>query len=358
MSPVTGPVSSVRHSVRQTRGVVIFGRRRDRDPKSGIAAFWEWWNEASARLDGALASGDLGGVERALSSRVQAIHPNIAWELTEGRAARHALILSPEGAPALRGITERWLRAGPGADDAWEFYPSRPADPRAFESELQLGRRTFDPAKSRFGTEIDHGRARVHVQVNHPDFPHLDDADRLRAAFLLLDWALGEDDVERWLGEIRPTGEAQPHDMTGVQAAVKALAAELGPNQWATMEGLDERSRPVRARIRVPFPRVDYPLFDLHGAVTIPYSADPDGQPVDEEEQVLDAIADGLMGRLGRSAVLGGAVSVSGVRTLHLYADHEGVVPDQVSAWATQQQRSVSAEWDSDPGWDILRTFY
>lgn len=342
----------------QTLGVVIFGRRRDRDPKSGIAAFWSWWAQSRDKLDAAMTAGELGGIDRTLSARVAAIHPDLAWELTAGRAARHALVLSPEGSPSLRTITERWLRAGPGADDAWEYHPARQADLRAFEGQVNLGRRSFDPAKARFGAEVDHDRARVHVLVHHPDFPVLDDADRLRASFLLLDWALGEDDVERWLGEIRVTGSEQPHDVAGVRAVVAELASQYGEDEWTLMEGLDERGRPLEARVRVPFPRMDHPLFDLHGVIRIGYRPGDEGLPADGEEAALDAITDGLLGRLGRSAVLGAVVTAAGVRSLHLYADHEGVVPGQVEVWAGQQPRQVTVEWTPDPGWEILRAFY
>lgn len=344
--------------MRQTLGVVIFGRRRDRDPKAGIAAFWTWWAQARDKLDTALSAGELSGIDRLLSGRVAAIHPDIAWELTAGRAARHALVLSPEGSPALRTVTERWLRAGPGADDAWEYHPARQADLGAFTRELQLGRRTFDPAKARFGAEVDHDRARVHVLVHHPDFPQLDDADRLRASFLLLDWALGEDDVERWLGEIRVTGTEQPYEVTGVRAVVAELAGQYGQDDWTLLEGIDDRGRSLEARVRVPFPRMDHPLFDLHGAVRLGYEPGEDGQPEEAENAALDAIAHGLLGRLGRSAVLGAVVTTAGTRSLHLYADHEGVVPGQVEAWAAQQPRPVSVEWTPDPGWEILRAFY
>jgi hypothetical protein len=267
-------------------------------------------------------------------------------------------VLSPEGSPSLRTITERWLRAGPGPDEAWEYYPARPADLRAFDTELQLGRRMFDPSKARFGTELDHDRARVHVFVFHPDFPHLDDADRLRASFLLLDWALGEDDVERWLGEIRVTGEEQVHDVAGVRAAVAELAGGYGPDEWALLEGIDDRGVALEARLRVPFPRMDHPLFDLHGAVTLTYPPAEGGQPDDDEVIAMENVTHGLLGRLGGSAVLSAVVTKGGVRTLHLYADHEGVVPDQVAAWAAQQPRPVGVEWTPDPGWEILRAFY
>jgi hypothetical protein len=345
-----------RVNVRQTQ-VVLFTRRA-RTPAAAIAAFWAWWPSAKDPLDAALRSGKLAKVGRELSKKVAAIHPDIVFELAEGTDARHALILSPEGSPALRSVTERWLRAGPGSDDVWEYHPARQPNLRAFESQLTLGSRTFEPGKARFGAEVDAERARVHVLVQHPEFPYLDDADRLRASFLLLDWALGEDDVERWLGEIRVTGEEQPYDVTAVREVVGELANQYGADEWALLEGIDDRGTLLEARVRVPFPRMDFPLFDLHGAVSLSYQPGPNGMPDPAEAAALDVVTRGLLTRLGGSALLAAITTKGGVRTLHLYADHEGVVPAQVTAWATQQPRAADVEWLDDPGWEILRTFY
>jgi hypothetical protein len=336
---------------------VIFTRRA-RSPEAAIAAFWTWWAAAKDELAAALSAGRVTKAGRELSKRVAAIHPDIVFELGEGTLAENALVLSPEGSPALRSVTERWLRAGPGSDTTWEYFPARQPNLRAFEGQLSLGSRVFEPGKARFGAEIDVERARVHVLVQHPDFPYLDDADRLRASFLLLDWALGEDDVERWLGEIRVTAEEQPYDVTAVREVVAELAVRYSDDDWALLEGMDERGALLEARVRVPFPRMDYPLFDLHGAVALSYEPGPDGLPDRDESAALDAVTRGLLNRLGGAAVLAAAATKAGVRTLHLYADHEGVVPAQVTAWAHQQPRAAGAEWLPDPGWEILRTFY
>ncbi len=332
--------------------------RRPRTPEAAIAAFWSWWPAAKDELATALATGRASRAGRELSKKVAAIHPEIVFELGEGAAARHALVLSPEGSPALRSVTERWLRAGPGADETWEYFAARQANLRAFEGQLSLGNRAFEPGKARFGAEVDAERARVHVLVQHPEFPYLDDADRLRASFLLLDWALGEDDVERWLGEIRVTAQEQPFDVKAVREVVAELAGRYGTDEWALLEGMDERGILLEVRVRVPFPRMDFPLFDLHGSVGLSYEPGPDGMPSRDEAAALDAVTRGLLNRLGGSAVLAATMTKAGLRTLHLYADHEGVVPAQVTAWAQQQPRAVGSEWLPDPGWEILRTFY
>jgi hypothetical protein len=337
--------------VRQTAHMALFGRRQ-RDTRQAITTFWAWWARARGQVAVGLDQDDLGKMHRVLTDRVRTIHPELAWELTTGRSARRALVISPEGSPALRPVTERWLRAGPPPDADWEYYPARQPDPAVYGRSVQLSGRPFTPGSARFGIETDAERARVHVRVWHPDFEQLDDAVRLQASFLLLDWALGEDDVERWLGEVTVVREQQPDDVAGLRAGVEELAKRFGHGDWLSVEGLDERDRPVSVRVKVPFPRRDHPLFDLHGRVRVPF------EPDTGDELRLDEVQAGLLGRLGGSVALVAVVTRAGARTMHLYADSAGVVPDQVAAWAGQQSRPVSQEWRADPGWEAVRGLY
>jgi Family of unknown function (DUF695) len=337
--------------------MALFGRRQ-RDTRQAITTFWAWWARARGQVAVGLDQDDLGKMHRVLTDRVRTIHPELAWELTTGRSARRALVISPEGSPALRPVTERWLRAGPPPDADWEYYPARQPDPAVYGRSVQLSGRPFTPGSARFGIETDAERARVHVRVWHPDFEQLDDAVRLQASFLLLDWALGEDDVERWLGEVRISPDAQADDVEELRGAVVGLAALFEREEWVTIDGVDERSRPVLARLRVPFPRLDHPLLDLHGAVTIKIRAGADGLPDESEAAALTELANGLMGRLGSSATLVAEVTVDGERTLHLYADADGVVEHQVAGWVEQQLRTIRSRWTPDPGWEAVRALY
>lgn len=338
-------------------GMVMFGRRL-RDTREGIAAFWAWWERSRDEVDAALERDDLRRLHRTLNDRVRGVHPELAWELAPGRYARHALVLSPEGSSALRPVTERWLRAGPGADAAWEYHAARPPNPAAYASEVELCGMPFRPGAARFGVETDVDRARVHVAVWHPDFPRMDDAIRLHASFLLLDWALGEDHVERWLGEVRVSVEEQPDDVAALTAAVAELGERCREIGWTEVDGMDDAGLPVVARLRVPYPRLDHPLFDLHGTIRIPFPTGEEGHLSEADVAALDAMAAGLTGRLGPSAALVAVVTTPTSRTLHLYADADGVVPHQVAAWASQQDRPVHAEWTPDPGWDAVRPLY
>ncbi len=368
--------------MRQTRTVVSFARWR-RDPAVAIEEFWTWWPTVAAAIaedlhaadDGAGYSdiakrghrGLPGRRVRALSDKVSAIHPELTWELLDGILARHALVLTSEGSPELRPLTERWRRAGPGDDEFWEYYPARPPNPGALRRPITWRGISISPQQARFGTEIDRDRGRMHVIVSHPQLPYLDDAERLRLAFLLLDWALGEDDTERWVGEVRFSESAQECDVSELRSALTGLAREFRSAHWAQLEGVDSQGRSARLQVRVPLPRLDYPLFDFLGTIEFPYqqpvniaeaadvftAAEPDTAELIE----LEGLTRGLVALLGDSAVLAASATLPDRMTLHFYACAQGVVPDQVAVWSKQQQRPVRVAWTPDPGWDTVRHF-
>ncbi len=372
--------------------MVTFPRWRRRDPKASIEAFWVWWLEVKDDYAQALlaydeqlqAAGAAGkpippgerGVRaaipsrlvRALNGKVAAIHPDLSWELIDGVLARHALVLAPEGAPELRPVTERWRRSGPGDDENWEYYPARPPNPSALYSDLRLGRRVVKPKDARFNTELDHERGRVHVTVSHPDLPYLEDAERLQFAFFMLDWVLGEDDVERWIGEVRFSDDTQPLDGPALRGSVAELAREFSAPQWAHLEGLDEYGREATVQVRVPLPRLDNPLFDLHGTVRFALATNDSNaeqarepfapvEPDTAELLTVESLTRVLMALVGDSAALTAIVILADELTLHLYVDHDGVVPDQVEAWAEPQDRKIDVKWSMDPGWEAVRHF-
>ncbi|NUS74332.1 MAG: DUF695 domain-containing protein [Corynebacteriales bacterium] len=349
-------------------------RWRRRDPKAATVAFWSWWPSVAAPLASAMEADPNGPpkkLRRELEAHVEAIHPELTWELLDGTLARHSLVLSAEGAPELRILTERWRRAGPGDDLTWEFAASRPPNPAAMHSPLHVGRRTLKPLDARFGVETDAARGRIHVKISHPDLPYLQDAERLWFTFLLLDWVLGEDDVERWIGEVRFSADTEDLDGPGLRRAVTELSRELGSGQWAHLEGLDAAGRHATVLARIPFPRQTYPLFDAHCAITIPLLRTP--QPPEDEITALaiappgpdeaeleevDSLTRVLTTLLGDSALLAAVETVPDARTLHLYADSESVVSEQIKAWVqSQSRRDIAVRWRLDPGWEKLREF-
>jgi len=132
-----------------------------------------------------------------------------------------------------------------------------------------------------------------------------------------------------------------------------AKATGLKP-AW-TSEGAFGRTRLI-AEVRHPVHRVDFPLFDQHLAVRLPYStATPDGLPGEEALAGLVAVQDLITSRLGRDAVLVAVQTAGGERLLHLYADA------QASPLATLQGLLASypggtatVQAQLDPGWDAV----
>lgn len=91
---------------------------------------------------------------------------------------------------------------------------------------------------------------------------------RVQVTFLTLDWLLGEDDVERWVGVIESL-EAAPEGDEWTLAEWKSADGSLG--LVASRRGLRW---------------IDAPLLDRHHSTAAPYAAQKNGLPADA--QVLE----------------------------------------------------------------------
>jgi hypothetical protein len=172
------------------------------DRTARIHRFWTWWTQARLRAETAVQTGQWGALVDDIISHVQAIDAGLAWHFSPGQQARHALCVTPQGDPALRPVTERWLRAGPPADRTWEYHPARPATPEALIATLEIGGHRLHPGAARLHLSIDEQRQVIDVGFYHPAFRKLPEPLRWRVAFLTLDCLLGEDGVAAWVGGI------------------------------------------------------------------------------------------------------------------------------------------------------------
>ncbi len=117
----------------------------------------------------------------------------------------------------------------------------------------------FAFADFRFDVSVDEDRMELDLVVAHPAFPRLDDDTRAQVGFLGLDNILGEEEVERWIGELEwserpPSGGVGAHEL---RAEVDRLAATAPSGEWAVLRGEDAiviAARPLRP--------VDHPYFD------------------------------------------------------------------------------------------------
>lgn len=114
-------------------------------------------------------------------------------------AAEHRLTVSASGVDEVRPAAERWLRAAPAPDATWEYRASQEADARAMSSTLEIAGHEVGLALTRFRVDLVEADFRVHVGVYHPAFAGMAGDVQTRITYLVLDWVLGEDDVERWV---------------------------------------------------------------------------------------------------------------------------------------------------------------
>ncbi|MCC5952336.1 MAG: DUF695 domain-containing protein [Acidimicrobiia bacterium] len=333
-----------------------------------IDAFWRWWADARHRIEEAIDSGVWGTLPDELTEVTLDIHPDLEWELSSGTASRHALCVTSGGVRELRSLAERWRQAGPPADATWEYHAARPPDLNAFEggTTLQLAGQFVDPAAARLVIDVDAERQLIDVTLHHPAFADMPRPAQAQVGFLVLDWLLGEDGVDRWLGAVDvaeqlPDGAVAPLALPEAVAELDRVSEPHGA--WALLQGTDPDGWPVLITARQPLPRSAFPLFDLRGSVTVAYRQQPEtGFPEPEELDRLAALEDELVEAVGPEAVLAAVVSRRGERTFHFYADADGPAPTLVEAWSTlaaggESQEGVVVVWEPDPAWSEVRRF-
>ena len=324
--------------------------------RAGIDEFWRAWPELQPQLDKAVATNDGDAVVALVSPRVDAIHPGLAWEHAKGISAANALVVTAEGNRDLRSTAERWLRAAPDPDAGWEFHPARQPDPSALEHTLELNGVALPLNETRVAFEADPERALVDVEVHHPQLDRLDDSARTTFTFLVLDWLLGEDGVERWVGSVDAAAQPPPRATApgALLAAVDELARRGVDTDWVLLEWESEEGLPVVAAALTHLKPIEFPLFDVHVAVELPYAEQNEGRlPVGASYEALNAFEDALEERLGGDGLLVAHDAVDGLRTIHIYADAESDVGDVARELASEWEEGDAVVSEAfDPAWD------
>ncbi|WP_051426485.1 hypothetical protein [Jiangella gansuensis] len=340
---------------------MAFFRRRSRvpaDPRPAIARFWAWWAENRADVVAAAQEQRSDELIALLRPAVAALDPSLTWELSPSSRKRLTLVVSSGGKAELRALVERWVLAAPDDPDV-EFAPVRRADPTLFESAvMKIDDYDIELRELVAGTRVDVQHGVLDVVIHHPLFPLLDHEHRLSVAFMGLDAALGEDDAERWIGEVEVSADT-PMDAIPV-AMLGTVVDQLRPagGQWAVLRGTG-RKGPIVALVRRPLDRVERPLADTHVAVVLDYEAGSDGQPrdvaiVDDAEKLGEQVLAELGGD-GPRVIHVGRVTGGGQIIVHFYVDGLEVDPSRarpvLEGW-THGTAAVQAT--PDPGWDAV----
>jgi hypothetical protein len=339
----------------------IFRRSKHRepaDPRAAIAEFWRWWGEAGGEQAArSIATGANQEIVAAMSAHVSAVDEGLAWEFSPGVAARHCLVVSPEGDARLRATARRWLNAAPPADDTWEYADSRQAIADLSSVQLAVADQTVS-----FGDIVVAARregSRLDVTVHHPVFADTDERTRVTISFLALDNALGETDVEVWIGEVHAS-EVSPLDgfgLEGLRAVVRDLKDESqdddGEPNWA-MFSAEGREGPILAMAQIPLAAAFAPELDTHVAAFVPYVDQTErGLPGEASLTALRDLEDSVTAALGSAGRVVAHQSHAGVRILHAYVDSSTTASEQLrQAVETWSQGTVDISVTPDPGWE------
>ncbi len=328
--------------------MALFGRR-DRqpadDPRPAVAEFWRWWAEHRDEVLAAADAGRLDEVQARLGPAIAGLDPDLAWDLSPGHTTKYLMVVSGSGSVDRQAIAERWRLAAPSDDPDVMYASSRPKHPDPAAAVLHVDDYELPLAEAVAATRVDGQRGRLDVVVHHPLFPLLAKEHRLDAAFRSLDLVLGEDDVERWLGEVEVSADAplDPIALTMLPAVVDQL--HPGSSGWAVLQGTSPDGE-VTGTVRRPFSRIDRPLCDTHVALLLP------GAATEEKVRGAGEAALAALGGDGPHAVLVGYVITPRQSTVHLYVDGLEVDPEAVrptlKAWSAGNARILVSR---DPAW-------
>ena len=324
-----------------------------------IFAFWTWWSEGGMdELTHAVSTGDYGSLPDTIAALTGDIDPNLAWELSAGSSAPYRFSLTAGGIAELRPLAERWKRAAPATGGIWEFASSivRSSDP--LEGDIALDGRVISLELTRFAVTTDERRLRFNVVAYNPEFIYLSHETRLAATYLMLDWCLGEDDVERWIGMVDAATEVASDSLTARDLAcrVDALAARRDDSEWVLVRRNVRDGIPTIASVRLWTRWIDHPLLDQHNIVTVPFAdMTEQGLPSDAALCVLRAIETDLERRFGETGLLVAHETCAGARTLHFYTDSDDQnVSESLQQWVADLG-DVGLDQAADPSWQRVR---
>jgi hypothetical protein len=330
-------------------GVMRFLKRGSApSTEAGVTAFWSWWPSAKDRYATAIADGTLPRLAEEVTRRVKGIHPGLAWEFSPGRAAKHALVVTPEGNPELRPAALDWLAAAPPADETWEYHASRQPGTLGV---LDIGGHQLRLDEMRVATTWDENRQMLHVSPWHPAFASLPEKVRLQVAFLFIDNLLGEEAAERWIGRLSPTTDAQG-GLTAeeLQREIGYRAATASAESWIVAERTDARGERAIVRVNAALKRIDHPYAMHDLVVTIQRGLEQlAGSP---ELQQLDDAQEELVTDLQDIAVSAGQVTERRRRRAHFVTAHADQALEVARAWAVRHAGfGITAEVVRDPEW-------
>lgn len=317
-----------------------------------IEAFWTWWIEQGRdSLTEAIRTGEATDLPEQISGFFSEIHPDLQWQLTPGAIALHALTLTPDGDPELRGITELWLRTGPDSDEAWEFHAAR----HPIEGPVEAAGLVLDPADVIFTFEYDDLYEQIDLVLDHDVFVDAERDVALEAAFAAIEATIGEDNVERWVGIVEISdSQLDGRSLHELPSIISRFEPTVTGDRWEEIETTDVSGWEEHLRINRAIKSIDHLGHNIHLEVRIEVEEyDRLGLPSAAETMALEQLATSLAEKLGTHALAIAVDTVNRHRSLHYYVDDVETVEETVDAWIEDRaDRSIDAMFMVDPAWN------
>lgn len=318
--------------------------------QSAVDAFWRWWEVGGERL-AKMFRGDIEQDEetiRELNERILDIAPGLIFEFSSGTDSEFVFTLTAEGVAEFRGPTRRWLMAAPEADSVWTF-----TDVRLPKEDFVVQMGEVDAAAADLRFTIERGQSSLDLEVYHPA---LTGPNPEQLGFVLLDNALGEANVELWVGAVRFTSDPGPDLLlSDVKAAVAELEEKFpldGEGRWVVFES-DQGGEHYVGRSRAPLRPLSAPLLDVHVRIDVG-GVEKEEQLIELEDRLVLAI-DEVAAEMSVSedlvARLVAVETFSGVRAFHVYAAATTGIVEKLQVVSKAYGEDVRGEGVVDPGW-------
>ncbi len=227
-----------------------------------IARFWEWWPIVAARLASAGAPVLLAEIDD-LARQVDKIHPNIQVLGKSDPNGSSWLCLSSRGNLQVRPLVDRWALGAPPAAN-WRFLSARPPS-------WPAKRKTVFPLTDIVTVPDEDNLCEViHVRLHHPELATLERAHQDALMFTALDHLLGEDAVERWIGDVEVADEAPTNavPIAELRPIVKDVAARATGERWQAIRA-GGKDKPLLVCINRALKPIDSVALPIHARVDL-----------------------------------------------------------------------------------------